>query len=169
MIIDCHTHIFPEEMIRNRTALCERDKGFASIYSNPKARMVGVKELMASMDETGVDRSVICGFSWEATDLCTTHNDYLLKTLSDYPGRLIAFISIPFSDPGGSERELRGGLRRGAKGVGEIAFYSGEMTSEDLTRMNPVLTLMSQEGIPLLLHANETVGHSYPGKGDDPP
>jgi predicted TIM-barrel fold metal-dependent hydrolase len=168
MIIDCHTHIFPEEMIRNRASLCEREEGFAAVYGNPRARMAGLSELMASMDETGVDRSVICGFSWEASELCSAHNEYLIESLSRHPGRLIPFLSLPFSDPGESERELRKGLRRGARGVGETAFYSGEITADDLGRMKPVLALMEREGIPLLLHTNENVGHLYPGKGTTP-
>jgi hypothetical protein len=47
MILDCHTHIFPAEMIRDRDALCEKDKGFAAIYGNAKARMVGVEDLIS--------------------------------------------------------------------------------------------------------------------------
>jgi hypothetical protein len=34
MILDCHTHIFPAEMIRDRDALCGKDKGFAAIYES---------------------------------------------------------------------------------------------------------------------------------------
>ena len=59
-------------------------------------------------------------------------------------------------------------VREGAKGVGEIAFYRDEMTSQDVHSMRPILTEMEKQGIPLLLHTNETLGHSYPGKGKTP-
>jgi len=168
MIIDCHTHIFPDEVRKDREAFCRKDEGFSSIYNNSKAKMAGVEDLIASMDESGVDRSVICGFPWSQPALCSFHNDYLLKSASRYPNRLITFISLLFSNPDWSEKELRRRRKDGAKGVGEVAFYRREMTSQDINSMKPVLTEMEKEGIPLLLHVNETIGHSYPGKGMTP-
>jgi predicted TIM-barrel fold metal-dependent hydrolase len=168
MIIDCHTHIFPEEMRKKREAFCKRDEGFSSIYKNSKARMVGVQDLIESMDESGVEKSVICGFPWSRPDLCSLHNEYLMESASQYPHRLIVFVSLLFSDPDWSRRELDRGLKGGARGVGEIAFYCEEMTSRDITSMRPVLTQMAKQKIPLLIHANETIGHPYPGKGMTP-
>src|SRR5512139_3455960 len=121
MILDCHTHIFPAEMIRDRDALCKKDKGFATVYKNAKARMVGVEDLISSMDDSGIEGSVTCGFSWNRSDLCSRHNEYLFESASRYPDRLIAFISFAFSDLEGAPRELEKGLKAGAKGVGEIA------------------------------------------------
>jgi predicted TIM-barrel fold metal-dependent hydrolase len=168
MIIDCHTHIFPDEVRKDRAAYCRRDKGFSSIYKNPKARIAGAEHLIVSMDESGVERSVICGFHWSQPDLCSFHNQYLMASASKYPKRLIVFISLLFSNPDWSEEELNRWTKEGAKGVGEIAFYRREMTSEDIDSMKPVLTQMEKKGIPLLLHVNETIGHPYPGKGMTP-
>jgi predicted TIM-barrel fold metal-dependent hydrolase len=168
MIIDCHTHVFPKEVREDREAFCRMDGGFSSIYKNSKAKIVGAEELITSMDEYGLDRSVICGFSWSHPDLCFLHNRYLLESASRYPNRLIAFISLLFSNPDWSGRELDRAMKGGARGVGEIAFYSDEMTSQDIHSMKPILTQMEKQEIPLLLHTNETVGHSYPGKGRTP-
>ena len=168
MIIDCHTHIFPEEIRKGRETFCKRDEGFSSIYNQPKARMVGVEHLIGAMDESGIDRSVICGFPWNQAELCSFHNRYLLEAVARYPNRLIAFVVLLFSDPEWSERELDQAIKGGAKGVGEIAFYRHEMSSQDIRSMKPVLTRMEKQGIPLLLHTNETIGHSYPGKGRTP-
>ena len=168
MIIDSHTHIFPEEVIKNRDSFCQRDEGFSAIYGNPKARLARAEDLIASMDEAEVDASIICGFPWGRSDLCHLHNHYLLESVSRYPHRLIAFLSLPLSDPEGSMKELEDGIRRGARGVGEMAFYEREMTSLDLDLMKPILTDMEERGVPLLLHTNETIGHPYPGKGKTP-
>jgi predicted TIM-barrel fold metal-dependent hydrolase len=168
MIIDCHTHIFPDEVRRDREAFCKRDEGFSFIYNNSKAKMVGVEDLIASMQESGIDRSVICGFPWNQPDLCSLHNQYLIKSASRYPNRLIVFVSLLFSNPDWSAEELERAIKAGAKGVGEIAFYRDEMTSQDIHTMKPTLTQMEKQGIPLLLHTNETIGHSYPGKGRTP-
>lgn len=168
MIIDCHTHIFPDEVRKNRAAFCEKDEAFSSIYKDSKAKLAGVEELITSMDEAGVERSVICGFCWERLDLCRLHNEYLLESASRYPRRLIVFLSLLFSDPDRSGRELEHGMKEGAKGVGEIAFYQREMTPEDIRLIKPLLTLMEKNRVPLLLHTNETLGHFYPGKGTTP-
>jgi predicted TIM-barrel fold metal-dependent hydrolase len=168
MIIDCHTHIFPEEVRKDRASFCKRDEGFSFIYKDPKSRMAGVEDLIASMDESGIDRSVICGFPWNQPDLCSLHNQYLMASASRYPNRLIVFISLLFSYPDWSAEELDRSLKGGAKGVGEVAFYRDEMGSQDISSMKPILTQMEKRGVPLLLHTNETIGHSYPGKGRTP-
>ncbi len=102
MIIDCHTHIFPKEVRENRDSFCTKDEGFSLIYHSPRARLVGVEDLIASMDESEVDISVICGFSWRQPDACCLHNQYLLESVSRYPLRLVAFLSLSLSDPDGS-------------------------------------------------------------------
>ncbi len=168
MIVDCHTHIFPEEIRNDRDAFCKKDEGFSSIYRNSKSKIVGVEELIASMDESEVEQSVICGFPWGRSDLCSRHNQYLMESASRYPNRLHAFISILFSDPDWSGEELDRRMKGGARGVGEVAFYRQEMTSQDITSIRPILTRMEQQGIPLLLHTNELIGHSYAGKGMTP-
>mgnify|MGYP001165929532 FL=1 len=168
MIIDCHTHIFPEEVRKDREAFCKRDEGFSFIYKNSKAKMVGVEDLIASMDESGIDHSVICGFPWNQPDLCSFHNQYLMESALRYPNRLIVFVSLLFSNPDWSGKELVRVMKGGARGVGEIAFYHDEMTSQDIHFMKPILTQMEKQGFPLLLHTNETLGHSYPGKGRTP-
>jgi hypothetical protein len=168
MIIDCHTHIFPEEVRKDRDTFCKKDEGFAFIYDHPKAKIAGVEDLIASMDESGIDRSVICGFPWSRPDLCSFQNQYLMESASRYPHRLIVFVSLLFSNPDWSEKELGRAVKGGALGVGEIAFYRNEMTSQEIQSMKPILTQMERHGIPLLFHTNETIGHSYPGKGRTP-
>jgi predicted TIM-barrel fold metal-dependent hydrolase len=130
--------------------------------------MVGAEDLIASMDESGIDRSVICGFSWNQPDLCSLHNRYLMECASRYPKRLIVFISLLFSNPDWSGEELNWAMKNGARGIGEIAFYCDEMTSQNIHLMKPILNQLENQKIPLLLHTNETIGHSYPGKGRTP-
>ena len=101
-----------------------------------------------------------------ALSLATTH--YLLESAARFPDRLIPFISLPVTQVDWSMEALTEALRAGAKGVGEIAFYHRKMMSRDLVTLKPLLTLMEEQGIPLLLHANERVGHAYPGKGRTP-
>ena len=165
MIIDAHTHIFPDVVRKDRQTFCKREPGFAAIYKEPKSRMASAEELIASMDAAGVEKSVICGFSWDDPGLCALHNQYLLESAEKYSHRFIVFLSIPLTNPDWSARELDQGLKGGARGVGEIGFYRHAITARDVDAMKPVLALLEEKGIPLLLHTNETLGHSYPGKG----
>jgi predicted TIM-barrel fold metal-dependent hydrolase len=168
MIIDCHTHVFPEEIRKSRETFFKEEGEFSLIYDQPKAKMIGVEDLIEAMDESGIDRSVICGFPWRQPDLCSLHNRYLLEAASRHRDRLIAFVILLFSNPEWSKKELDRAMKSGARGVGEIAFYLEEMTSRDIRSMKPILTQMEKQRIPLLLHTNETIGHAYPGKGRTP-
>ena len=168
MIIDCHTHIFPDEVRKNREVFCQKDKSFSSVYTNHKARLIGAEDLIASMDEAGIAQSVICGFPWSEPELCSLHNQYLFDSASCYPKRLIVFILLLYSDPEWSRKELERGIKNGANGVGEIALYHREMTLRDIEVMKPIFKEMEKRRIPILLHTNEHLGHSYPGKGTTP-
>lgn len=168
MIIDCHTHIFPKEIIEHRDRFCLKDEGFASIYNNTMATLINVEELIREMDDSEIDKAVICGFHWNDPEICHIHNQYLLESASRYPNRLIAFIILPFSNPQAAEREFESVLNNGAKGVGEVAFYHRVMTQQDIYLMSKFLKEMEVLKIPLLIHTNETIGHNYPGKGKTP-
>ena len=168
VIIDCHTHIFPEKIRKDRETFCRKDEGFSSIYHPSKAKMVGVEDLVASMDEWGIEKSVVCGFPWSHPDLCSFHNDYLLEAASRYPGRLIVFVTLLFSYPDWSEKEWDQKRKEGAGGVGEIAFYRQTMIPLHIQAMSPLITQLEKDRIPLLFHTNERLGHSYPGKGPTP-
>lgn len=168
MIIDCHTHIFPEEIRKDRETFCRSDQGFSLIYQEPKSKIAGVEDLIESMDRSGIDQSVICGFSWVDPTLLSFHNEYLMESANRFSNQLIAFIGLSFSDPEWSWQELEKRLKEGAKGVGEIAFYDRPLTFEDIKRMKPILKKMEEGRIPIMLHTNELIGHPYPGKGKTP-
>ena len=116
------------------------------------------------MDREGVDRSVVCGFPWSDPGLCREGNDYLLRCAQSHPRRIIPFITVSLRSLRQAEKELERCLSRGAKGVGELAFYRGGTTDRDLLRLSSWVRLLSGSGAPLLLHVNEPVGHDYPGK-----
>jgi predicted TIM-barrel fold metal-dependent hydrolase len=164
MIIDAHTHLFPEEVRKRRRAYGSRDEAFSLLYGDKKARLAGVEDLLAVMDRDGVDRSVICGFPWSDLGLCREGNDYLLSCLQKYPSRVLPFVCLPLRPARQAEKELNRCLSLGAKGIGELAFYGGRITAQDIDRLSSLLRPLGGSGIPLLLHVNEPVGHEYPGK-----
>jgi len=163
MIIDFHTHIFPPFFEEQRLKFTSDEPAFGSLYNSPKAKLAGVEELIRSMDENGVHRSVVFGFPWENAEYYKRHNDYIIESVRQYPERLTGFCCFsPFS-PGGA-REAERCLSHGLSGVGELAVYRSGLTSEVVKALGDVMVLCSQSDSPFLLHTNEPVGHSYPGK-----
>jgi hypothetical protein len=55
VIIDFHTHVFPPEIKNNRTKYIDADPCFASLYSNPTAKIATAEDLLDSMDKEGID------------------------------------------------------------------------------------------------------------------
>ncbi len=166
MIIDSHTHIFPREVYQNRLEYCQRDLAFREIYGDEKARMVGSELLVAEMDEAGVDLAVICGFPWQRHDLCVMGNDAIIEAVQRFRGRLVGFGSICFEEPDRAVKEIERCVAGGLRGIGELGFYTRGMNQQDIAGMEPICEAIRDLRIPLLFHANENVGHSYPGKGD---
>jgi len=167
MIIDAHTHLFPDEVRKNRRAFSARDEGFRLLYGNQKARMAGIVDLLENMDREGVDRSVVCGFPWEDPGLCREGNDYLLEEARKFPDRILPFVCFPLHSLRQAERELTRSLSRGAKGIGELAFYRGGITPQEVRRLASLARSLPGAGVPVLLHASEPVGHDYPGKSPE--
>lgn len=164
MIVDAHTHLFPDEVRKKRPFFCRRDEGFRIIYGNERARIASLEDLLGTMDRDGVEQSVICGFPWKDPGLCREGNDYLLHCWRQHPARLIPFACIPLRFPRLAEKELERCLPLGIHGIGELAFYQQEISPRDIRRLSAILQPLCGRGIPLLLHANEPVGHDYPGK-----
>lgn len=163
MIVDFHTHVFPSFFRDDRAALFSKEPGFESIYRSPQGRLAGVTELLRSMDEEGVDRSVIFGFPWENSDHYRRHNDYIIEAVQRHPVRFVGFCSFSPLAPGGP-KEAERCIRSGLSGVGELALYGSGLSSGVTEALRDVTRLCTQLDVPLLLHTNEPVGHQYAGK-----
>jgi predicted TIM-barrel fold metal-dependent hydrolase len=163
-MIDFHTHIFSPHARDNRDQWAKKDSAFSLIYADQKAQMIGAKELLEAMDENGVTASVVCGFPWGGNDRCRRENDYLLECHSTYPERIIPFISLP-EDTETAIAELKRCVQGGAMGVGELApgTYGEQLRAQET--MQPIFEAIKEEGLPVLIHVNESLGHPYPGKG----
>ena len=113
MKIDFHTHVFPPEIRKQRDRYVEEDPCFAVLYSNPDAKMATAEELIASMDEAGIDLSVILNIGWTTHELCVKTNDYIIDAVARYPKRLVGFGAVQPQSPQAAiteiERCARGG------------------------------------------------------------
>jgi len=99
MILDFHTHIFPPTMIQRRTQYLARDATLATLFAGPKAPMVTAQELLAAMDEAGVDMAVTLGIGWNSQELARLANDYLLDRLRSVHHRSPSFSILNSACP----------------------------------------------------------------------
>jgi predicted TIM-barrel fold metal-dependent hydrolase len=165
VIIDFHTHVFPPEIKKHRQKYIERDPCFAILYSDPKARIATADELIASMDEAGVDISVILNIGWTTHELCVETNDYIIDAVSRYPQRLVGFGAVQPQSPKAAAAEIERCAKAGIKGLGEMRPDIQLFDLCDEMIMNPLAEVLKAHKLILLLHASEPIGHEYPGKG----
>ncbi len=163
MRIDVHTHIFPPEMVERRERFFEGEPVFRLLYESSKSKLATVEMLLENMDRTGVDRSVIFGFPWQDNELSRRHNDYVLESAARHPDRLIPLACVaPMTE--GSLEEADRCLSAGARGLGELAVYQACDAQDALKAYQDLIECCRDHGGVLLVHANEPIGHQYPGK-----
>jgi len=163
MVIDFHTHIFPSYFREKRDAFFSQEPAFEALYRSETSRLAGEEELLRSMEEQGIRKSVIFGFPWEKKDHFRRHNDYIIESVRKHPDKLIGFCCFSPPSPHGAEEVTRC-LDAGLAGVGEQAVYQGGFSKEIIRSLQEVMEICADRNVPVLFHANEPVGHLYPGK-----
>ena len=165
MVIDFHTHIVPLRVKQNREEYARKDKGFASIYSDPKAKLATVEELINAMDKDEVDVAVVLNYAWATQSLCVEINYYILESVARYPKRLIGFCSYAPNEGKSAIKELERCIKNGARGIGELRLDTQFPQDCWLENIRPLAELIIKNNSILLIHSSEPLGHQYPGKG----
>ena len=165
MIVDFHAHIFPPEVCRRREEYLRRDPTFRELYSNPKASLATADDLLASMDEAGIGKSVIVNFVWQDSALCRLANDYVLESAAASGGRLLPFCIVQPTAGDEARAEVERCARAGALGLGELRPDNQGFDLAASPEADLLIWAARTHGLALLFHVSEPVGHSYPGKG----
>jgi predicted TIM-barrel fold metal-dependent hydrolase len=168
VIVDAHTHVFPPSFIDGRDDLLRDEPVFGELYASPRARMATDADLLAAMDEAGIERAVIAGFAWADVGRCVAHNDGLLDAAIRSGGRLMAMCCLPSGEPAVIVREMERCMAAGAAGFGELRMEALGGSFVEGTFGQAVAEAAAALGAVLLLHASEPVGHAYPGKTGGP-
>lgn len=163
MILDFHTHIFPENVVRDRDT-CLDDRDFNVLYAGKRSRIATAEDLLRALDENGIDAAVTMGFPWADADRLSRHNEYLLESAYGSGGRIIPFCGLKAVDSGTVGRDVKKARAGGFAGIGEIAFYSDGLSGESVGLLSALFAAAREAALPVCLHVNEPVGHSYAGK-----
>jgi len=172
--IDFHVHITPPDIIANWEKYAEREPYFSMLSNSVSNEFATAQDVIAALDkETSIfGRAVVFGFAFRDTGLCRYVNDYVIESVRQYPRRLIGFCVVstsgsPHGSPYGEEsKEIERCYNAGLKGVGELFPTGHGFDLEDKRETANITGACKELGLPLLLHANEPVGHFYPGKTD---
>ena len=169
MIIDAHTHILPKEIIRNKDRYIETDATFADLFCVDNCKFSTCEQLIQSMENSGVSKSIIMGMGWTNSDLNRYVNEYLLDASVRYPKQLIPFTGIIPSFLQKDLIEAERCLNEGSKGFGELHATQQNIDITNVKLMEPYMSLLMERGLPITIHCSEPVGHRYPGKGTTTP
>ena len=169
MIVDFHTHVFSPEIKDHRDDYLKRDPCLAQLYSSPKAKIATAEDIIQSMDESGVDVSVILNGGWVSQDFCKETNDYILDAVARYPKRLVGFCAIQPKAGDLALAEIERCANAGARGIGELRPDDQGFDLGDIEIMAPIVESLRKYSLIFLTHASEPVGHIYQGKGSITP
>jgi predicted TIM-barrel fold metal-dependent hydrolase len=86
-----------------------------------------------------------------------------MESVAKYPKRMKGLCCLdPFFID--AAEETRRCIENGLSGVGELAFYLSGIETDILDRLEPVMDICLKKDLPVMVHTNEPIGHSYPGK-----
>ncbi|MDA0797122.1 MAG: amidohydrolase family protein [Chloroflexi bacterium] len=169
MIIDFHTHLLPPSFDKRRKEIAAKDRTFAALFTDPQAKMASKDDLLSAMAEDGVDMAVALGYGWTDPGVARESNDYLLEAAAASNGRIIAFCSVDPSWGDPALREVERCVAAGARGIGELHPSTQKTKLATDRGLAGVMALAAKEGLPVVVHGSEPLGHEYPGKGDTHP
>jgi len=124
MIIDCHTHCYPDDIVAAPRAWAEarRELHWADLVA-PKDRKTiqdwaDPEKFLAEMDQADVARAALLGWYWENEATCRWHNEVIAEWVRDQPERFIGFAAILPNENVIEQLELAQAM--GLRGVGEL-------------------------------------------------
>lgn len=150
MIIDFHTHCFPDRLALRAMETLQHASGGISIYTDGTAA-----GLLRRMDEDGVDRAVVLNIATNAHQQ-TSVNDFAASIRSD---RLISFGSVHPDAPNALE-ELDRIASLGLRGIKFHPEYQNFRVDDE--KMRPIYQKISRLGLPVVFHAGYDLGFAGP-------
>lgn len=150
MVIDFHTHAFPDRIARFVLAKLSYDSG--GLIPQTKGTVHGLKDLMR---KDGVDKSVLLSIATNEKQQAAV-NDFALSCRGD---EIIPFGSVyPWAEDALSELE-----RIKEMGLQGIKFHPEyQQFFVDDEKMKPIYKKASELGLIILFHAGEDMGYPPP-------
>ena len=161
--IDFHVHVTPPEISGNWEKFAETEPYFALLSKSPRSKFASAEDVIAMLASSGFDQAVIFGFAFNDLGLCRMVNDYVIDSVRKFPGKLTGFMSIS-PNAAGMEQEIDRCHSAGLQGIGEIFPEGQGLHIENEQETRALTGACKERNLPLIVHANEPVGHDYAGK-----
>ena len=145
MIIDFHTHAFPDALAEKAVPALEE---IGKIKAHTRAT---VSSLLASMDEAGIERSVICSIATRPEQF---------QTILDWSKEIVTprLIPLPSIHPADTNRveKIHTIHALGFAGIKMHPYYQNFSLDEE--RMQPIYTALSETGLLFIPHCGYDIG-----------
>lgn len=162
MKIDTHIHITPPDIIKDWKKIGQREPYFNLLSATPHNKFATYETVANHLEEEGFDKGVVFGFSFQDMGLCRYVNDYTMEAVKQYPDKFIGFMTMPAQHKD-LEKEIIRCYEGGLRGIGEL-FPEGQNLQLEGLHHTALKACCMNYNLPVLLHANELVGHEYAGK-----
>ncbi len=172
MIIDSHTHFYPDFVIKSPVewALSAQEIYWAELVGkrpDGKLSLQGFpdeKKFLSDMDSAQVDHAIIQGWYWQNHETCQLINEHIARLIKRYPDRLSAFAAIQPADSRAIEI-AKSARDMGFCGFGEI--HDGVQNFSYASKNFELFAELAQaQDMPLCLHITEETDRQYLGKCD---
>lgn len=165
-IIDAHVHVYPPEFERDRDKIAARDRWFDILSSSKVNKWGTADELVAKMDDYGIESAFVTSFAFRDQGMCREVNDYVLDAARRWPGRIRPLAVVSPLRPGMEEEAARC-AEAGAVGIGELFPDGQQFDMTDSRQMWRLVGTCRERGLFILFHTAEQAGHQYSGKGSN--
>ncbi len=146
MIIDFHTHCFPDELAQR--AMGKLSDTIAPLGVSP-ATDGTISGLLCSMDFAHIEASVVCNVATNARQMGKV-NDFAIALKQRYPTKLISLGSLhPHGE--GLEAELERLMAAGIRGIKLHPDYQG--IDFDAADFDDIFSLCEEKGVFIITHA----------------
>lgn len=146
MIIDAHTHAFPDKIAVKAIAGLEQGSGEKALLDGT------VNGLLASMDKAGIDTSFVLNIATKPEQFVPM----LAWSKTIRSERIVPFLSIHPDDPCAVER-LRVMKDEGFLGIKLHPYYQGFVLNEP--KMMPIYEALSSLGLILICHTGFDIAY----------
>ena len=172
MIVDAHTHRYPEEVLEDPQSFAQLHKEWhwlELVSPDNKKSLQGWstrEKMIADMDKSEVKRAVLLGWYWENPETCELQNQWCSQWISRDPERFIGFFSLhpELQNP---IESLKRSMDLGFLGIGECHPWLQGASIQNENWMK-CMEFAAAEGWPVSFHVTEPVGHDYPGRVQTP-
>lgn len=144
MVIDCHSHWLPDEIITNAHFF---HKGWSDIESQVKM-----------MDEVGIDQAVLSYPTSDAhlklggiSQVVRIYNDSVAKIIKRYPNKFIGAAILPVGNQDEMPEELKRAQDLGFQAISLASSYNGAYLDD--TRFLPIYRYAQEKNLPIFVHA----------------